>query len=65
MFSAMIAIGLVLYSFLMDAENRILIKLLLLIGYVIFVFLFVLDKRELQFIKTNLLKRKNARRDYD
>lgn len=60
MFSAMFAIGLVLYSFLMDAENRILIKLLLLIGYVIFVFLFVLDKRELQFIKTNLLKRKNA-----
>ncbi len=60
MFFAMIVIGFILYSSLLNAENGLMIKILLLASYVIFIFIFVFDKRELQFIKNNLIKRKNA-----
>lgn len=60
MFLAMLIIGFFLYSSLLNDGNRLIIKILLLAGYVLYIFLFVLDKRELQFIKTNLLKRKNV-----
>ncbi|MFN3872832.1 MAG: lipopolysaccharide biosynthesis protein [Ignavibacterium sp.] len=60
MFFAIMVIGFILYSSLLNAENGLLIKILLVVGYIIFIFVFVLDKRELQFIKNNLLKRKNV-----
>ncbi len=59
-FFAIIVIGFILYSSLLNADNGLLIKILLVVGYIIFIFVFVLDKRELQFIKNNLLKRKNV-----
>ncbi len=59
-FFAIIVIGFILYSSLLNADNGLLIKILLVVGYIIFIFVFVFDKRELQFIKNNLLKRKNV-----
>jgi len=60
MFLAMIVIGFILYSSLLTSGNSLIIKFLLLTGYLLFIFISVFDKREIQFIKTNLMRRKNV-----
>ncbi len=59
-FLAIAVIGFLLYSSLMNSDNAILFKIVITIVYLFFILFFVFDKKEFQFIKTNIFKRKNV-----
>lgn len=60
MFLAILVIGFLLYSSLFNSENAVIFKIAILIFYLLYILFFVFDKKEFQFIKTNIFKRKNV-----
>lgn len=60
MFFAILVIGFLLYSSLLNSENAVIFKIAILIFYLLYILFFVFDKKEFHFIKTNIFKRKNV-----
>lgn len=60
MFFALSIIGILLYSSLLNLENAIPFKLIISVAYLLYILFFVFDKKEFQFIKNNLIRRRNV-----
>lgn len=60
MFFALSIIGILLYSSLLNLENAIPFKLIISAAYLLYILFFVFDKKEFQFIKNNLIRRRNV-----
>lgn len=60
MFFALVIIGFFLYSSLLRWENAIHYKLIISVAYLLYILFFVFDKKEFQFIKNNIIRKKNV-----
>lgn len=60
MFFALMIIAILLYSFLLNIDDSFLYKLIIVLAYPLYILFFVFDKKEIQFIKNNFLRKKNV-----